>query len=237
MTTSTRTVAILSAAAVLPLIACAVMAPFRDSVANTNVALALVLIVVAAAASGLRTAGLVAAFSAGAWFDFFLTQPYHQFSITDRADQETMVLLVLVGAAVTEIALWGRRQQARSSREKGYLSGVVTAAGAAAAGTISTSALIEYVEDRLVDVLSLDGCRFVHGAQRSSHPRLNPDGSVTIGTRAVDVDRLGLPTDDETELLAESGGAIRGRFLLTASTHVSRPSLEQRLVAVALAGQ
>ena len=145
---------------------------------------------------------------------------------------------MLVGAAVTEIALWGRRQQARSSRDKGYLSGVVTAAGAAAAGTISTSALIEYVEDRLVDVLSLDGCRFAQGgAQRSSHPRLNPDGSVTIGTRDVDVDRQRLPTDDETELLAESGGAILGRFLLTASTRVSRPSQEQRLVAVVLAGQ
>ena len=228
---------IVTAAAVLPLLTCAALVPFRDSVANTNVALGLVLLIVAAAATGVRSAGLVAAFSSGAWFDFFLTEPYQQFSVADRADQETMVLLVLVGAAVTELALWGRREQARSSRREGYLSGIVTAASAVAAGTISQPGLIEYVRNQLVEVLDLDGCRFDHGTGTKSYPRLDPDGTVTISGRTIDVNRSGLPTDDETELLTECGGTVHGRFLLTASTHVSRPGLEQRLVAVSLAGQ
>ena len=47
---------------------------------------------------------LLAAVSPAAWFDFFLTQPYERFAITHREDIETTVLLVAVGAAVTELA-------------------------------------------------------------------------------------------------------------------------------------
>jgi hypothetical protein len=52
-----------------------VLSLFRDSVANTNAALALVLLIVAAAATGIRAAGLVAALSSAVCFDFFLTGP------------------------------------------------------------------------------------------------------------------------------------------------------------------
>jgi K+-sensing histidine kinase KdpD len=41
------------------------------------------------------------------WFDFFLTQPYERFTITRRTDIETTVLLLVIGVAVTEIAVWG----------------------------------------------------------------------------------------------------------------------------------
>ena len=101
-----RSLVVLVAAAA-PLVACWVLSLFRGSVANTNAALGLVLVVVAAAATGMRSAGLVAALSSAVWFDFFLTVPYNQLSIADRADIETNVLLLLVGVAVTEIALWG----------------------------------------------------------------------------------------------------------------------------------
>jgi K+-sensing histidine kinase KdpD len=103
-------------------------------VANTNAALVLVLLVVAAAATGVRTAGVAAALSSALWFDFFLTQPYQHFTITAQADVETAALLVLVGIAVTEVALWGRRQQALASRKDGYLNGVMRTASLVAAG-------------------------------------------------------------------------------------------------------
>ena len=90
---------------------------------NTNAGLALVLIIVAAASTGIRWAGIAAALASAAGFDYFLTEPYSTFVITDRADIETAVLL-LVGSAVTEIALWGRRVQSRASREQGYLDGL-----------------------------------------------------------------------------------------------------------------
>ncbi len=84
---------IIVAAAVVPFAACAVLAAFRDSVANTSAALGLVLLVVGAASTGVRWAGIVAALSSAAWFDFFLTEPYNQFTIADRADIETVALL------------------------------------------------------------------------------------------------------------------------------------------------
>ncbi len=227
---------VVGAAATAPLVACAALVPFRDSVANTNAALGLVLIVVIAASTGVRPAGIVAALSSAVWFDFFLTEPYNQFTITDRADIETAVLLVLVGAAVTEVALWGRRQQARASREQGYLAGVLSTAATVAAGQSSTSSLIDHVAGQIVEVLQIDDCRFDSGSG-SGLPTLGSDGTVVHNGRMVDVDRHGLPTRSEIALVIQSGGVVRGRFLLTAATRVVRPSLEQRLVAVALANQ
>jgi len=124
---------VVAAAAVIPLLACSILALFRDSIANTNAALGLVLLVVAAASTGIRLAGILAALSTAAGFDYFLTEPYNTLNITDRADIVTAVLLLLVGTAVTEVALWGRRQQARASREQGYLDvdAMITAADTA----------------------------------------------------------------------------------------------------------
>ena len=92
-----------------PLALAALLVPFRGSFPNTDAALALILVVVAVAANGYRLAGILAAVSAAAWFDFFLTQPYERFAITRRADIETTILLLVIGVAVTEIAVWGRR--------------------------------------------------------------------------------------------------------------------------------
>jgi len=111
--------ALIAAAALAPLACCAGLAAFREGVTAAAGALVLVLIVVAAAATGNRLAGIVAALSSGAWFDFFLTEPRGRFTISDPNDIEVIVLLVLVGLAVTEIALWGRRQQASASRRAG----------------------------------------------------------------------------------------------------------------------
>jgi hypothetical protein len=51
-----------------------------------------------------------------------------------------------------------------------------------------------------------------------------------------DIERYGPPPGRDIELLAEAGGLLQGRFLLTPGPG-TRPALEQRLVAVALADQ
>jgi len=224
------------ASAVGPLLACGILAIFRDAIANTNAALVLVLLVVAAASTGIRLAGIVAALSGAAGFDYFLTEPYNTLTISDRADIETAVLLLMVGAAVTEVALWGRREQARASREKGYLDGVLRAAATVAAGRSSTDELTEYVCRQIVEILHIAGCRFDPGT-RSGLPTLDPTGVVTRGGRTVDVARLGLPTDSTIALMVQSGGVIYGQLVLTAATRVVRPSHEQLRVAVSLANQ
>ncbi|MBL8926233.1 MAG: DUF4118 domain-containing protein [Pseudonocardia sp.] len=112
--TRARTLA-LTAAVLAPVVVGALLSLARDLIANNNAALVFVLVVVAVAATGYRAAGLLAALVSAASFDFFLTRPYLTFTINDRDDVETAVLLALIGLAVTEIALWGRRQQARAS--------------------------------------------------------------------------------------------------------------------------
>ena len=219
-----------------PLVLAAVLVPFRSGFPNTNAALALILVVVAVAANGNRLAGILAAVSAAVWFDFFLTKPYERFSITSRTDIETTVLLLVIGLAVTELAVWGRRQHAAASRRAGYLDGLNSAAQAVAAGD-SPAILIEAVTRQLTGLLSLRSCRFQYGIAGIGQPaRLQQDGSVTAGHRAWDVDAEGFPDGTDLELLVESGGMFQGRFLMT-PVRGTRSTLEQRLLAVAFADQ
>lgn len=212
----------------------AVLLPLREEVANTSIALLLVLVIVCVAATGPRAAGLLAALSAAIWFNFFWTEPYQTLVITSRADVETAVLLLLVGLGVTEIAAWGRRQQAAASRAEGFRDGILATAEAAATGD-SPSAVIDRVAEQLVQVLGLARCRFDYGTGLD-HPRLEHDGTVVWRHRTLDVDADGLPPDRPTELIVESGGQFWGRFLLTPRPG-ARPTRAERLVAVALADQ
>ena len=172
--TRARTLA-LTAAVVAPVVVGALLTLVRDLITNNNAALVLVLVVVAVAASGDRLAGLVAAVVSAASFDFFLTQPYLTFTINDRDDVEAAVLLALIGLAVTEIALWGRRQQARASTRAGYLEGVVAAAQLAASGTTSPSDVVELVGRQIGVVLDLDACVFDPGPSDPGRPRLEAE--------------------------------------------------------------
>ena len=81
----------------VPLAVAAILLPWRASWSNTNMALLLVVAVVAVAVLGSRAAGALAAVSAFAWFDFFFTRPYGSFTIRGSADITTAVLLLVVG--------------------------------------------------------------------------------------------------------------------------------------------
>jgi K+-sensing histidine kinase KdpD len=217
------------AALVAPLALTVILVPFRTSFPNTDAALALVLVVVAVAMNGYRLAGYLAALSAAVWFDFFLTRPYETFNITRRADIETTVLLLVIGVVVTELAVWARREHAAASRRAGYLDGINAAAHAVAVGS-SPSRLIEQVSSRLPGLLSLRTCTFQYGRAGLGGPaRLRNDGQTWDTTEA-------LPDTTDIELLVENGGVLQGRFLMRANPDAC-PTLEQRLVAIALADQ
>ena len=225
----------LMASVVGPLAVAAALIPWRETASRTDAALVLVLVVVAVAANGYRLAGLLAALSAAVWFDFFLTRPYQRLAITDPADIRTTVLLLLVGLSVTEIAVWGRRQHAELDRREGYEAGIRDAAGSLAAEA-SPTATIDAISVQLTQLLHLTSCRFDFGTGilGGRQARLRLDGEVESGGAVVDVERVGLPTDQEIELLVTNGRRYQGRFLMTAGPD-ARPSLAQRLVAVALA--
>ena len=225
-------------AVLLPLVTCAVLATVRDSITAATAVLVLVLWVVAAASTGDRAAGLLAAVSAGVWFDFFLTAPFRQFAIKGSDDVEATVLLVVIGLAVTEIALWGHRQQARAAGRSGYLEGVLGAARLVSEGDTPASTLVDVVGRQIADVLGADGCHFVEGPVADARVAvLDHDGEVRRGDHVVDVDRVGLPTHDYVAIPVRRGPHVVGHFLLTATSQVTYPSAEQRRVAVLLADQ
>lgn len=220
----------------LPLIAGWLLSLGNHAIANTNAALVLVLLVVAAAATGMRAAGIASALAAAAGFDFFLTAPFRTFAIHSSADLATAVLLLGVGAAVSEIAIWGRRQQARASREQGYLDGLLSTAAAVAAGQASRAQLVDLVGKQLRTLLQIDGCTF-DPVMQSGLPALTGDGGLIRNGRTVDVRRRGLPTDTAFVIPVRFAGTVHGHFVLTASTRVVRPTSGQLRVAVMLADQ
>lgn len=101
------------------------LVPVRGDIDPTNVALIMVVVVVAVAALGQRLPGLVAAVVAGLAFDYLWTQLYHTFTIEDPSLIQTAVLLVVVGAAVSELAWLGQHARQQSAQDRGYLAGGV----------------------------------------------------------------------------------------------------------------
>lgn len=231
-------VATVVAAAASPLVVAAVLAPLRETVTPATDVLVLVAVVVTFSATGLREAGLAAAVSAAVWFDFFLTEPYGSLAINDPNDLEAAVLLLLIGGIVTETALWGQRNEAALSKEVGYVDGVLATAESVAGDQRTPEEHAHLICLRMSEVLNLDSCRFEPGGTVEHFAYiLSHDGSVTKGGRKVDVDRDGFPVDSVVVLPVRTGGELGGRFLLTAASHVARPSERQRRVAVLLADQ
>ncbi|MER7537675.1 DUF4118 domain-containing protein [Streptomyces sp. NPDC097704] len=218
-----------------PFLAALLLLPLRASVTHTNLALLLVVVVVAVSALGNRFAGALAALSAAAWFDFFHTEPYQSFHIQGRADVETAVLLLVVGLVVSQLAARGRTLGRAALADASHLERLH---GVTRLARHSTDAdeVVQRVRRELVDVLDLQACRFVHGASTGDPARLEPDGSVTVPGWIWDLERQGWPYE-EIELPAVVHGRSRGRYVLTPAPGAVPPPLEARLVAVDLAVQ
>jgi hypothetical protein len=230
----TRDPAAIAAGVLLPLAVAAILIPLRSSWSNTNVALVLVVAVVAVAAMGNRWAGALAALSAAAWFDFFFTVPYYRFTISRADDIRTAVLLLVVGLAVSQLAARARQLKVLAITDARYLAEIRETAELTQTAR-SPDVVVDHVRDQLVNVLDLAGCRFEYGSLLGHPPRLEADGSVMVGRRRQDVEDGGLPAG-EIELRTFGNGQYYGRFMLKPKPD-SRPSLQARLVAVTLADQ
>jgi hypothetical protein len=222
------------AAVLLPLAVAAVFLPWRSSLANSDMALLLVVVVVAVAANGHRVAGIVAAASAALWFDFFWTVPYERLSITRGTDIQTTVLLLAVGAAVSELAARARRARRTVVYDTAYLAELRSTARLVADRT-QPQDVVEHVRAQLVMLLGLRAARFEPGRILGHPPRLADDGTLLWDGKPWNVESYGFP-DTEFELLARSGGRTLGRFMLTPLPGAT-PSLAARQVAAMLAAQ
>ena len=223
-------IAILAALAA-PLAATAILLPLRGAWPNTNVALILVVVIVAVAALGNRVAGALAAVWTATCFDFFFTVPYDRLTISRSSDVATFVLLLVVGVAVSQLAARARTLKQITITDADYLARIHQTASLAESAT--SAVVVDHVADQLVGLLGLRDCRFEYGKLIGSRPRLESDGTIHTRYGRWDADQFGLPAG-EVELRTFAGGHYYGRFLMTSSQD-SRPSRQARLVAVTLA--
>jgi K+-sensing histidine kinase KdpD len=220
---------------VAPIAVAAALIPFRNRSENTvNVALVLVAVVVAVAATGGRLPGIVASISAALSFDFFHTRPYESFTITRRADVETAILLLIVGLIVGQLASRSRRHRGSAIESSADIARIHAVAELVAAGTAPEDVILA-VRNELVDLLSLKACRFTRSFEDRPRPRLEANGEVMMGGLRWEMSSMGWPST-EIDLVVHGRGKPHGRFVLTPTPGVP-VSWDRRVVAVALADQ
>jgi K+-sensing histidine kinase KdpD len=227
----------LVAGLVAPLLVALAIVPVRERLADAAAAIVLVAVVVAVAAFGDRRAGILATISAAAWFDFFLTKPFERFTISSAHDIETALALLVVGIAVTEIAVRSRRMYTIAMHEGAYLAAIREVSDLVASGAAVEDVITEAARE-LSDVLGVSRCRFepdVSGGTTGARPRLERTGEVEQDGNRFDVAAVGLPSG-EVELLVQGRGQPLGRFVFEAGPPRG-VSIEQRVAAIALADQ
>lgn len=224
----------MAAGLLLPFAAALVLVPFRDRFANAAAALCVVAVIVGVAAFGDRWSGWLAAASGAAWFDFFLTKPYEAFSISAAHDIETTVALLVVGIAVTEIAVRSRRRFAVAVAEGNYLALIHDLSDLAAQGATPEQVAAAARED-LVLLFSLASCRFERLGSASGRPQLRRNGEVELGDVRFDVAHDGLP-EREVDLPVQNHNRDYGVFVMSSGSQ-HPVTIEQRVVALVLADQ
>lgn len=210
------------------------LVPLRSTIDNTNVALVLVLVIVAAASFGGRAAGVTTSVVAALAFNFFHTQPYYSLRISDRFDIITTILLAVVGLAVGEIAVLSHRHEVVADEHATGARHLERVAGLVASGA-SESDVWDAVRAGLVAELGLASCRFDPGVGLTHLPRIQRDGRLLEGERYFTDGGFALPAEG-VEILVERQGRTLGRLVLEPEGRraVSR---DQRRVGVALADQ
>jgi K+-sensing histidine kinase KdpD len=217
------------AAVLLPVGAVAALIPLRDHVARTNLALALVIVVLAAAMLGGRAAGVLASLSSAIAFDFFLTPPFTSLRITSAADVETTAQLAIVGLIAGELVQRARRSGTEAAARSAELASVHRRAELAAAGE-PVGRLINVTVRELTEMLDLKACRYVDGPLPQPLPELT-HRSIRVSANSDARGMAALPV--------RAHGRTHGHLVLVfPDTGIgSALSADQRHAAVAIADQ
>ena len=221
-------------AALGPIAVAAALVSVRGSVGNTNVALALVLVVLAAALTGGRTAGAVAAFSSVLAFDFFHTRPYLSLTIDSSDDLITTLLLLPIGLLVGTVAAKARHARREAAASHDQMHRVHRVAELTARGETAT-VVLEQAQAELTALLGLAACRFDAPPYDIDLPVLERSGAILTDRHRYTLDGFELPPDGVSLPVLARGRPV-GRFVLV-PTPGTGVSLERRIVAVALADQ
>jgi K+-sensing histidine kinase KdpD len=209
--------------------------PLRHRLDNANVALILVVGIVAVAISGRRSAAAAAALSAAVCFDLFYTHPFVSLRISSSNDLETELSLLVVGLAVGEIAARGRRFQAKADSRTQELQRLHGIAGQVVLDDTADFVIMN-VALQLAQQLGLADCRLeLEYKDDRVVPNVDRSGTVWWGANLWDTKRWGLPPWG-VELPVWGHGRQLGRFLLVPEDARSVDT-EALVSAVALADQ
>ena len=221
-------------AGLAPIAVAAVLVGVRGRIQNANVALILVVVVVATAAIGGRLAGATSAVVSALSFNFFHTQPYLRLTIDSADDVETTLLLLAVGLLVGHITARAMRARASAAGSSLEIRRIHRVAERAARGE-EAAEVLEAAQGELVELLTLQGCRFEAQPFLTVLPRLERGGQ--LDQRVWRYRDGGFELSPEgVELPVYGRGQQLGRFVLEPTPGVG-VSLEQRVVAVAIADQ
>jgi K+-sensing histidine kinase KdpD len=220
-----------SAMALLIVAVAGALVAVRDVIDNTNVALILVIFVVAAASVGGRLAGVTAAIVAALSFNFFHTQPYLTLRIRDQDDIITVVLLLVVGLVVGELALWRRRSRGEAIVQAAGAHRLETVVAALAEGA-SIDETWRNVQQALVGELGAREARFAPGAGAADLPLLTRSGRVVPSLSRWTGDGFELP--EVLCIPVVSGSSVLGHVEVEGARGRG-VSLDERRVAIALA--
>ena len=210
------------------------LVPWRDRIGQTNVALLLVLVVVAAASIGGHTAGLVASLVAALSFNFWYTTPYETLRVANSQDIERIVLLFVVGVIVGELTLVRERLREDVRERQLMIEGLVRLTELVAQGA-DHDAVWREVRTALCEGLSAEDVRFEpFGTEAPPLPRITV--AAPVPRRAIQRFResgFELPPEG-AEVIVQYGGDVLGRLVVVPSHAVGVRILE-RQVAVAIA--
>lgn len=205
--------------------------PLRDHVRKTNLALVLVLVVLAGTVLGGRAVGVVVAIAVAVAFDVFLTQPYQSIKIERGDDIETTVLLVAVGLVGGELVERARRHQLDADARRKEVEQFHRRAELASWGE-RPGRLISRAQEELAEMLGLVGATYQPGPPPSNVSVLTHVGArVPGGPSELGGDIVALPV--------RAHGRDLGYFVLVfphATVGISAPA-DRRHEAVAVADQ
>ncbi len=209
------------------------LVPLRDHVPNADMALALVIPVLAGAIIGGRIAGLVSAVVAAFSFDFVFAKPYNSLRIASKDDVATFVVLAIVALVAAELGVRARRGGADAREARSEIDRLYRVAEFSARG-VELDDVVSAARAELMGLFQLADCIYEPIPSGPELPRLGQRGALEHARLVAAGDFL-LPTGG-VEVAVKGRGRPFGRLVLYAN-EATRAPLQKRLVAVAIADE
>ena len=212
----------------------AALVPLRNLLGTTNVALAMVLLVVAAASVGGRLSGSFTAVTSSVVFNLFHTKPYFTLRVQSGKEVLSVALVLVVGLAVGELGVARERQ---SEVRRSHLRSIraLEEVGAIVSSGAPVTDVWPVVQEAMSTTLSAQSVYFEPDGPLSTCPVVERDGRLEHSQKRLIGDGFALP-DVGAAVRVMANGRTLGQLVVKPKADVG-VTREQRRAAVAIADQ